>query len=695
MYVELTLLSWVFTGTSYCLFILMCLVAAVRSWLISQIFTTNSDGSGKHADQQQPAKDSYEHFNGSVVPALHMGACFCVSIVQLVWSLSPTKLSGDTNTAFNICVIFANAFVIVIEMRVRQSEVMHGLDQLQSKRAFVRFVLHEVRTPLSTASMGLELMANARLLNTSHLSGQNGPISKADRDEFSEELGLVQESLHAAESIFNDLVAYDALGSESEQLTLVYTPMRLSALVRQALGPLTLQARRGGVVLRELLCEAGADAAVVDVDQRRIAQAVRTVIAGAIGAAPKGSEVVVTLRLSSAAAARRSSAASSGRWWANIDTGASPTATVAAAAARGSRWSSWDAQRPRVAGTATKKSLFRRVKVLAGTPDAGATAASGIADMVVLEVAHGGVGFEPSDTKAAMQHAFAFNPNQLHGSGTAGGTGSGLSMAITKTIVEAQGGFVWLQSDGADKGASFVMALHLSAAAVPAADQPHSYTARQAHALSLPAHDPHGGSAVPSATASPALPQWQVATAKTVERVEEPSAGGGHRHMPPEKDSAGAAAEGPSAVNAEPLGEAAVAGAASLVPFAPAPGLPLASTGTATPAADDVAEVGAEGGPSFAHIPEGTHVLVVEDSPVARMMLVRLLKSIGYSTAEAEDGQVTWGHTTRRLHVALPVLLLLLLLCTMYQVAVRMVKESLHDTSPHSSQKYGAILCGT
>jgi CheY-like chemotaxis protein len=35
----------------------------------------------------------------------------------------------------------------------------------------------------------------------------------------------------------------------------------------------------------------------------------------------------------------------------------------------------------------------------------------------------------------------------------------------------------------------------------------------------------------------------------------------------------------------------------------------------------------------------GNHVLVVEDSPVARTMLVRLLKALGYTADEAEDGQ--------------------------------------------------------
>ena len=54
--------------------------------------------------------------------------------------------------------MMANAVVLVVEMRIRTNEVKSGLDVIESRRAFVRFVSHEVRTPLSTAIMGLQLL---------------------------------------------------------------------------------------------------------------------------------------------------------------------------------------------------------------------------------------------------------------------------------------------------------------------------------------------------------------------------------------------------------------------------------------------------------------------------------------------------------------------------------------------------------
>jgi signal transduction histidine kinase len=406
IYITLSLCNRIFVGLSYCLFILMCLVALARNGLVSYVKSVvngRTSRTEEQQQQQQTANDAFEHFNGEVVPALHMGACFFVSVIQLAWSLLPVNIPAATNTAFNICVIFANAFVLVIEMRIRQSEVTHGLDQLQSKRAFVRFISHEVRTPLSTASMGLELMATAKFLaSVATESTKNAPIAPADRDEFNEELGLVQESLHVAEGIFNDLVEYDGLGSESAPLTLVYTPTRLPALVRQALGPLTLQARRGGVVLRDLLCEAGADAAVVEVDQRRIAQAVRTVLAGAIGAAPKGSEVTATLRLTSSAAASEALAAAPSSSKSSTKSrpqaaAATPPVAVRSGNRRASLAAAGNNQNPMFApaGTVpapTKLSCFRRAKVFIGLPDTEPVASAsggggGIAGMVLLEVA--------------------------------------------------------------------------------------------------------------------------------------------------------------------------------------------------------------------------------------------------------------------------------------------------------------------
>ena len=47
---------------------------------------------------------------------------------------------------------------IIISPYPINNQVKSGLDVIESRRAFVRFVSHEVRTPLSTAIMGLQLL---------------------------------------------------------------------------------------------------------------------------------------------------------------------------------------------------------------------------------------------------------------------------------------------------------------------------------------------------------------------------------------------------------------------------------------------------------------------------------------------------------------------------------------------------------
>ena len=84
-----------------------------------------------------------------------------VVIISNIWFYVDIYKGSFSNYRFGFYMyvnMMANAVVLVVEMRVRNSEVKSGLDVIESRRAFVRFVSHEVRTPLSTAIMGLQLL---------------------------------------------------------------------------------------------------------------------------------------------------------------------------------------------------------------------------------------------------------------------------------------------------------------------------------------------------------------------------------------------------------------------------------------------------------------------------------------------------------------------------------------------------------
>ena len=95
-------------------------------------------------------------------------AVICVSIalfvviISNIWFYIDVYRGAFSNYRFGFYMyanMMANSLVLVVEMRIRTNEVKSGLDVIESRRAFVRFVSHEVRTPLSTAIMGLQLLS--------------------------------------------------------------------------------------------------------------------------------------------------------------------------------------------------------------------------------------------------------------------------------------------------------------------------------------------------------------------------------------------------------------------------------------------------------------------------------------------------------------------------------------------------------
>jgi signal transduction histidine kinase len=53
-------------------------------------------------------------------------------------------------TTFFALSIIASLLVIILEIRLKKIEIARNLEALESKRSFVRYISHEVRTPLNT-----------------------------------------------------------------------------------------------------------------------------------------------------------------------------------------------------------------------------------------------------------------------------------------------------------------------------------------------------------------------------------------------------------------------------------------------------------------------------------------------------------------------------------------------------------------
>lgn len=104
-------------------------------------------------------------------------------------------------------------------------------------------------------------------------------------------------------------------------------------------------------------------------------------------------------------------------------------------------------------------------------------------DRVILSVTDTGIGFEPESAPAL------FVPFQ-QGARSATHGGLGLGLAITKGLVEAHGGAIEASSDGANRGARFVVTLPAAArAAPPTPERPEPSASAPAHLTILLVED--------------------------------------------------------------------------------------------------------------------------------------------------------------------------------------------------------------
>ena len=117
-----------------------------------------------------------------------------------------------------------------------------------------------------------------------------------------EALLLVQESIGVAVSVFDHLIQYDALDRVDDAMDLHYQSINAANMLNIIIAPMKLEARSKEVTLIGNLIDTRqlnptAAAACVDVDERRIAQCIRSLVSGAIALTPKNGTVSINLRM--------------------------------------------------------------------------------------------------------------------------------------------------------------------------------------------------------------------------------------------------------------------------------------------------------------------------------------------------------------------------------------------------------------
>jgi signal transduction histidine kinase len=221
-------------------------------------------------------------------------------------------------------IVFATLLFVLYDATFRtlsaEKDIREQMVQ-NTKRLFVRFISHEMRTPLHTMHMGLKLLAseiikliqatnsssiNEGTISSSSTGANDTGVGKAMIGKLKDWLSLIadiEESTDMANVVLNDLVNYDKISMGN--LVTEFKLHSLWELVATAVNPFKVQARRKGVSLvvdLELHQEGvhlhpaqreAMQRLVGLCDNMKIAQVVRNLVSNAIKFTPSGGTVTV------------------------------------------------------------------------------------------------------------------------------------------------------------------------------------------------------------------------------------------------------------------------------------------------------------------------------------------------------------------------------------------------------------------
>ena len=275
---------------------------------------------------------------------------------------------------------------------------------LELKRLFVRYVSHEVRTPLSTVAVGLGLIQSQRDELMAHIADNREAVDIAEQIfDVSDES---KEAVDIAVEILNTLLLYEKI--EGGLLDLEQTRQPLLALVAKTAKQFSYQCRSSGVQLN-LSYDPGAFAAnemskptvFVHVDKPKISQVIRKLLSNAFKFSPEGSTVNVKV-----------SVISKGNAGGSFDQGAV---------------------------SSTGSSL--------GGPRTYAH----------IDVKDEGAGITAENLRLLFASIIQFNSEELRNGG-----GSGIGLFVSKGIMDLHGGIIGATSAGVGKGTTFFIEIPIT-----------------------------------------------------------------------------------------------------------------------------------------------------------------------------------------------------------------------------------------
>ena len=146
---RLTTASWIFIAIAAGIYVVVtgihtCEVAFRLKRARKFLGGPSEDSRSATSMDSENTTDEFQKRINFDVNLSHTLNALALLVLNIFWFVSPNQ-DGDVLGLYNMINILVSCSVLVVEMRVRKNEINQGLSQLDSKRAFVRYISHELR----------------------------------------------------------------------------------------------------------------------------------------------------------------------------------------------------------------------------------------------------------------------------------------------------------------------------------------------------------------------------------------------------------------------------------------------------------------------------------------------------------------------------------------------------------------------
>eukprot|EP01035_Chromulina_nebulosa_P017055 gene17055-22565_t len=165
------------------------------------------------------------------------------------------------------------------------------LEELESKSVFIRTISHEIRSPLSTVNLGIEMLIE----NISKHLDLPDDRNKIDLKDIDETLSDIKISVDVALNTLNDLLSLDKI--KSNLMTIETTKVKISDFIVQSLRPFKVQAKAANIEIDYDMYDELSNNHSILVDTIKMEQVLRNFLSNALKFSPSKSIVTVTVNV--------------------------------------------------------------------------------------------------------------------------------------------------------------------------------------------------------------------------------------------------------------------------------------------------------------------------------------------------------------------------------------------------------------